>query len=321
MGRNSKWIEGEPEDSTQRVARRALDARLERMCHYLERAVEEPKSETENVHQLRVFARRTASALEIFDAWLPQRRGKWVSKQVKSVRRAAGAARDLDVLQIRWSAWSERMFSGPAQLLLDHVHVCRREAQQPIEEVYDQLAAKRFARRTSRFLHRVRTRDEETARCESFGRMARTALGRLAGPFLTAARAEMIAAEALHAFRIQGKQVRYAMEIFGGAFDAEFRDELYPLVATLQERLGAINDHVTAQSYLARWNDEVESPSLRQAIELGIQHERHHFESCRQEFLAWWTAARREDLARRFADYVQFDTAINQPPRWEERAG
>ena len=30
-------------------------------------------------------------------------------------------------------------------------------------------------------------------------------------------------AAALHAFRIQGKQVRYAMEIFAGAFDEDFR--------------------------------------------------------------------------------------------------
>ena len=92
MGRNSKWIDASPDDCTQRIAARALESRLERIGHYLARAVSEPRSETENVHQLRVFARRTAAALEIFDAWLPQRRGRWVSKQVKRVRKAAGAA-------------------------------------------------------------------------------------------------------------------------------------------------------------------------------------------------------------------------------------
>ena len=76
MGRNSKWIEGQPDDPIEKAARRALAARLERMWHYLERAVREPKSETENVHQLRVFTRRAASALEIFEAWLPERRGR-----------------------------------------------------------------------------------------------------------------------------------------------------------------------------------------------------------------------------------------------------
>ena len=73
MGRNTKWIEGQSDEPTEQVARRAIEARLERVCHYLELAVAEPKSETENVHQLRVFSRRTAAALEIFDVWLPPR--------------------------------------------------------------------------------------------------------------------------------------------------------------------------------------------------------------------------------------------------------
>ena len=58
--------------------------------------------------------------------------------------------------------------------------------------------------------------------------------------------------QALHAFRIQGKQVRYAMEIFAGAFPPEFREQLYPIVETLQDRLGAINDHVTAQTHFSQ---------------------------------------------------------------------
>src|SRR4051812_22681721 len=69
MGRNKKWISGSPDDATEKVARRVLSARLERVWHYLGCAVEERPSETENVHQLRVFSRRTAAALEIFTAW------------------------------------------------------------------------------------------------------------------------------------------------------------------------------------------------------------------------------------------------------------
>lgn len=316
MGRNSKWIEGQPDDSTEQVARRVLAARLERIGHYLERAVREPKSETENVHQLRIFARRAASALEIFDAWLPPRRGRWMRKQVKRIRQAAGAARDFDVLRMRWSEPNERMPSAQAVLLLEQVKHCRREAQRPIEAIYRKLVEKRFARRTSRFLRRVRTRDGQRSVSEPFACMARIALDRLVVPYLAAARAEMADAEALHAFRIQGKQVRYAMEIFAGAFNAEFRDELYPVVATLQDRLGAINDHVTAQAYLARWLDETDSCAVRQALDVGVQHERHGFDLSRQEFLAWWTSGRREDLRRRFAQHVQLEATDDQPPHF-----
>ena len=57
----------------------------------------------------------------------------------------------------------------------------------------------------------------------------------------------------LHAFRIEGKQLRYAMEIFAGAFPPAFRGELYPLVEQLQERLGKINDHATAWVLFVGW--------------------------------------------------------------------
>ena len=85
MGSNSKWIQGRPDESSQRIARRAIKLRLARMKEYLKRAVTAPPRETENVHQLRVFSRRAAAALEIFAEWLPERRGRWVSKQVKVI--------------------------------------------------------------------------------------------------------------------------------------------------------------------------------------------------------------------------------------------
>ena len=133
-----------------------------------------------------------------------------------------------------------------------------------------EVVAKRFPRRTSKFLQRVRTSGGEGSSATQFGCLAQLALGRLVVPYLAAAVAPMIDVDALHAFRIQGKRVRYAMEIFAGAFDAPFRHELYPVVAALQERLGAINDHVVAQAYLARWHQEAES--CRHSPGDGIRH-------------------------------------------------
>jgi hypothetical protein len=83
---------------------------------------------------------------------------------------------------------------------------------------------------------------------------------------------------------------------------------LYPLVADLQDRLGAINDHVTARVYLAAWHGESDSCALRRALELAIEHETSEFEASRQAFLSWWTHDRRAELRRRFAHYVQLGT-------------
>jgi CHAD domain-containing protein len=321
MGRNNKWIEGQPEDTVQLVARRALENRLQRTWHYLELEMRSPQSEIENVHQLRVFARRTAAAMDIFAAWLPTRRGIWMAKQVKRIRRAAGEARDFDVLAARWLARVDRNPSDQAALLLEHIQRHRQEAQQPIEAIHKKLVRKKFARRTSKLLKRIRERAGEGTCAGRFGCMARVALGHLVRPYLESALAEMTDPEALHAFRIQGKQVRYAMEIFAGAFEADFRQQLYPIVATLQDRLGAINDHVTAQTHFSEWLTATESCATRHALELGIREEQQALEASRKDFLSWWSRERREDLRRCFARYLQLETPAEPAPRYEDCGG
>jgi CHAD domain-containing protein len=94
------------------------------------------------------------------------------------------------------------------------------------------------------------------------------------------------------------------MEIFAGAFEDSFRQTLYPLVADLQERLGGINDHVTAQRYLTAWRAETQAEAVQQALDAGIQLEQQALENAQREFLAWWTPQRREELRTQFAQYV-----------------
>ena len=307
MGRNNKWIESQPDDSVACIGRRALGARLQRMSHYLRLAVRRSETEIENVHQLRVFSRRAAAALEIFEDWLPTRRGRWIAKQVKKVRRAAGEARDLDVLLMRWTDRASQMPAAQSDLLIGHVRDMRREAQRPIRKIRKKLRRKRFDGQVDKFLKRLRNRAGEDPCGERFLCVARVALSQLVVPYLAAGDGELNDVEALHAFRIQGKQVRYAMEIFAGAFDAEFRTEVYPLVVALQERLGAINDHVTAGAYLIQWHGETEDASLQEAFGTARLHEQQALALARQEFLAWWTSERRAELRGRFARYVQSD--------------
>lgn len=305
MGSNSKWVESRPDDSSRQVARRALASRLRRMWHYLRLAVERPSGDTEDVHQLRVFSRRAAAAMEIFDDSMPRRRGRWMQKQVKRVRKASGEARDFDVLLLRWAERLQRAPSGETALVLEEIKRRRLAAQKPVEDIFERLNRKQFGQRIEKLIKRVRASGGKDDCGHEFACMARIALAKLVGPYLDAGDANLADAEALHAFRIQGKQVRYAIEIFAGAFDEDFRQQLYPIVADLQDRLGAINDHVTARTYLAAWHDESDSYSLRRALETAQQLEQCAFEESRQDFLNWWTTERRNELRRRFARYVQ----------------
>ena len=52
----------------------------------------------------------------------------------------------------------------------------------------------------------------------------------------------------LHAFRIICKDLHYALELLAGAFPGTLR-EMYPLLSSLQEKLGRINDLVVAREW------------------------------------------------------------------------
>ena len=314
MGLHGKWIESEPGDPIRGVAKRALRARMEPMWRFLKLAVREPRDEVENVHQLRVYSRRAAAVMEIFADWLPPRRAERMQKHIKRIRKAAGDARDLDVLAARAGSRVARLSDNEAVLLAREFEKRRQEAQRPIEQVYEALKGKRFRRKCRSFIKRVRCRRDQADCDRQFACLARAELGRLVVPYLESAAAELTDPQALHAFRIQGKQVRYAMEVFAGAFDSSFRHDLYPLVATLQDRLGEINDYVTSEKHLALWREQADSDALAAALDSLRRLEHESLASARQAFLVWWTPERRAELRRGFARYVPSESAPQVPP-------
>src|SRR5271156_3245082 len=101
MIRKFKWVEADsPDEAAVRVARRALDARLSSVWEWLPLASDQPDEDLEYVHQLRVSSRRAMAAIDTFESLLPRRRTAWFRKQLNRVRRAAGNAREFDVLGV-----------------------------------------------------------------------------------------------------------------------------------------------------------------------------------------------------------------------------
>ena len=130
MARKSKWVEVKsPQEPVADVAGRALRDRLQLVWRYLHRASQGASTDTENVHQLRVSTRRTVAAIEIFANLLPRRRKHWMAKQVKRIRRAAGTARDLDVMLARFTPLAEEELGDDQYGLLVHTLRVRRKAR------------------------------------------------------------------------------------------------------------------------------------------------------------------------------------------------
>jgi CHAD domain-containing protein len=305
MVRKGKWIEGTQADQPVSVAaRRALEIRLAVLWYYLPLAARHAAKDVEYVHQLRVAARRAVATLDTFWEVLPPKRARWLQKQLKRVRRAAGEARDDDVLAERLEKWKSRY--APVAIVLKQVRRHRQAAQAPIEAIHRKLVRSRFEQRLSDLLDRVRWRGEaEMEPC--FALAARQNLQPLLEHFFDEAAADLHQLEALHQFRIAGKQLRYAMELFATAFPAEFRSVLYCEVEQLQTLLGEVNDHATARMRLDRWLIETHDEELIAALRRLAAAESRALRRSRDKFHQWWTADRAAKLRAEFESIMRPD--------------
>ena len=298
----SKWIEiHSPDEPVDRVAAQTLEGRLRLIADYMPQAAA-ADGDNEHVHQARVATRRALTTLSVFEHLLPERAGKWFRKQLRRVRRAASEARDYDVLADRLAERNaDRNGDAACEDLIAWIKERRREAQKPIRKIVARLKRKRFRRRVKRLVKKLlKHASGENNGAETFGVLARARMRELMDEFFGYSHEELADIEKLHQFRICGKHLRYAMEIFAGAFRREFREELYPQIEALQEQLGTLNDHAVATGYYERWlsdtNDEVRRAVLRELIdEEAAEIARRH-----DQFLHDWTSQRAAELRQRF---------------------
>jgi len=301
MGRSRKWIEGiKPGQPVTRVAKRALRERLRDVWHYAALASCNPEKDAEYVHQLRVSARRARAVLEIFANWLPRRNTRKMKKTLRRLRRSAGDARDLDVLYCRLTEIADAKRAHHLCSVIKQVATHRQKAQEPVIASYKKARRQRFRKRSRALIKRVRRRNDE-----SFAEAARSALGPIVDDFFVAAASNTLNDKTLHRMRVSGKQVRYAMELTAGAFDASFREELYPTFVEVQEKLGEINDHVTAIATFTDWFDRSDDDESRTELSELIATEEKKLDQIREEFRVWWTVDRTTRLRRRFNEVLQ----------------
>jgi CHAD domain-containing protein len=297
MAVKTRWIRGTSADQRlSAAARRALKVRLRQVCRLLPLAAEKADDDVEYVHQLRVAARRAVATLDFFADLLPRRRAAWLRKQIKRIRRAAGEARDFDVMLARFSP---RDGAASGRVLLDYLTQRRQEAQMPLREIQVRLRERRFARKVADLLDRLAWR-QQIATEPTFAEAARTRLGWVLEEFIEASQVDLADVEALHQFRIAVKRLRYAMEIVARAMPKAFRVRLYPQIQELQDRLGKLNDHATAKRRFETWSEDLPPGELASVFQQFAVAESESLERERQEFLAWWTPQRARRLHRQF---------------------
>ena len=110
--------------------------------------------------------------------------------------------------------------------------------------------------------------------------------------------------EALHRFRVRGKELRYAMELLSTVFPHEFRSSLYPRVTLLQDKLGDLNDHATAHNHLAKWCNETDSQRVAKQLRKLMSQESKDLEKSILLFRQWWTPEYARDLEAAFDEMI-----------------
>jgi CHAD domain-containing protein len=297
MSRKSKWIEVEsPLEPSAAAASRAIESRLKTVWEWLRAAAASGPDDPESVHQLRVSTRRARAALAQFSDMAPGKRSKWFARQLKRLRKTAGKARDLDVLIARLEKTCPD--DNGRDELLNQLSEQRLAAQGPIRKIYRQLKERRFRQRIKALAKRVAWCGHAAE--PSFFSAAQARLRIVAASFFSTAETDLESTLAMHEFRLATKQFRYAMELFAGAFAESYRKELYPLVEELQEKLGAVNDHVTARdSYLAMLDNTLEVDQQKLLSRL-IAIETAAINQAMASFRQWWNSGRAASLKARF---------------------
>jgi CHAD domain-containing protein len=299
MALQSTWLVVEHASTpASQVARRTLRKRLDAVWTELQAAAGD-RPDADRVHRLRVATRRTLAAVDAFSDLLPAKRRDWFAKRLRRLRRAAGEARDLDVLTDRLG----REVTGPQSPVAGLAArdrlvamLARRQAASrgPIRQMRDALLAGDWHGRTERLLDRVGSRGQD----RPFADFARRRFRPLVARFFATADHRLRSAAELHRLRIEGKKLRYAMEIFACVFPVREGVRCADALERLQETLGDFTDHAVAADRLRRWG---------RSAGIGMQHhtlaalhdvEAARADKARKSFAKWWTPARRRRLRR-----------------------
>jgi len=263
------------------------------------------------IHDLRVASRRLRAFVDVFEPLLDTDLGHRAKRPLKSITRAARAARDSDVQLGLLRQWFDIAGSDVERAALEdliaHTEEQRRGDIQRLRKRLKRLNWKDIDIALAAVLGTAVTRIPSSSRAMT--RLTWQLLEPLVSldPIELGRQAGHEPAAQLHEFRIQLKKLRYALELFepvlGPAFDA-----LYDPIESLQDLLGQHHDLVVLEDFLRRHRKELEQEQrvtlARAVADLErklTERRRAAFEKYRERAfdLVGWQQALRAQLGQR----------------------
>lgn len=283
------------------VAARTLRKRFDAVWNSLQAACAVP-DRAEHVHQLRVATRRALAAIEAFRGCVPGKRREWLEKRLRRLRKAAGEARDLDVLTERLEHdASARVRARLAAMLAKQ----RFRSHAPIRAAMERCLDEEWDSRVESLLEHVRSRRRQTA----FKTHARRRLRSMIDAFFSKADRKIRDTDDIHSLRIEGKKLRYALEIFSCALPRQAEARCRNALEKLQATLGDFTDHAAAADRFSRWARGPDAGPHGPLLVALCEEEDRHADRARKAFCKWWNPSRRRALKRRFERTLRHKSA------------
>ena len=278
----------------------------------------------EYVHRMRVASRRIRSALMLFgDCFSDKDVRRW-NKEMRRVRRALGAARDLDVqmdfLRTFLGKLTKRSYRPGIKRLLLRLQQRREKLQAKVVKSMDRLEASGVLNQMGKALrsNRVRARMKHTDEHSPY-------VYQQAYLNISLRLEDMLAfepyvnlpdhQEELHAMRIAAKNLRYTMEIFEPLYDGKLKPYIQ-VMRRIQTLLGDFHDCHVWIEFLPKFLAQEEKRTqkyyghlrtfgrLRSGILYLEQDRKSHMMKVYQEFASYWQELHDADTWRGLLELV-----------------
>lgn len=277
------------------AARRVILVRFEQMAVYREAVIQD--TDIEDLHDMRVASRRLRAAWRCFGPLFSGKPTRRFQKEAGLITRTLGVVRDLDVmLEDLEDAEAEapEFIQAGFEHLLEYVHALRMQAFEPMCQTlyhwHPHLFLEYFPQAP---IH-------EWAHHFRFYEQAHLILSELVEAYLSYQDYlnDPAAIEHHHAMRIEGKRLRYALEIFSCC--VEHAKHLLGTLQDVQEDLGDLHDRDVMIAFFEQRQQfcfSIEKPALVWLTE----YHRQRREAAYQHMLASWQHAMNED----FEEYLR----------------
>ncbi|MCI0630639.1 MAG: CHAD domain-containing protein [Phycisphaerales bacterium] len=208
-------------------------------------ASEPPDDMMALVHRLRVASRRADAAILAFGSLAKPSRRKRIRRRLRRLRTGAGALR---AAQVHLQTLDDLRQNGPAELAdaLDiAVLLCERDVQMEWRNLKACMASGEMTWPRKAIKQFVRSWKRRSAKAQEQPTWS-SFLGNGLAPAMEVVRELVVrtpsSVDDLHALRIGGKKLRYALEIFGPCLGEAQVEPLATGLKDLQVRLGSVND-------------------------------------------------------------------------------